>query len=58
MIGAEPRTQWRRDLVKLNDRGLILTGRDVPRAHGRCPDHPCRSRRACQAIKSWLPRSG
>ncbi len=30
MIGAEPRTQWRRDLVKLNDRGLILTGRDVP----------------------------
>ena len=30
MIGAEPRTQWRRDLVKLNDRGFILTGRDVP----------------------------
>ena len=32
MIGAEPRTQWRRDLVKLNDRGFILTGRDVPRS--------------------------
>jgi thioredoxin reductase (NADPH) len=30
MIGAGPRTQWRRDLVKLNDHGLILTGRDVP----------------------------
>jgi thioredoxin reductase len=30
MIGAEPRTQWLRDLVKLNDRGFILTGRDVP----------------------------
>ena len=44
MIGAEPRTQWRRDLVKLNDRGFILTGRDVPRAHGRCPVCPCRSR--------------
>jgi thioredoxin reductase (NADPH) len=44
MTGAEPRTRRRRDLVKLNDRGFILTGRDVPRAHGRCPVHPCRSR--------------
>jgi hypothetical protein len=52
MIGAEPRAQWRRDLVKLNDRGFILTGRGVPRVHGRCPVHPCRSRRACQAIKT------
>lgn len=31
MIGAEPRTQWLGDLVKVNDRGFILTGRDVPR---------------------------
>jgi thioredoxin reductase (NADPH) len=30
MIGAEPRTQWLRDLVKLDNRGFILTGRDVP----------------------------
>jgi hypothetical protein len=30
MIGAGPRTQWHRDLVKLNDRGFVLTGRDVP----------------------------
>jgi thioredoxin reductase (NADPH) len=30
MTGAGPRTQWRRDLVKLNDRGFVLTGRDVP----------------------------
>ena len=29
MIGAEPQTQWLRDLVKLNDRGFIVTGRDV-----------------------------
>ena len=48
MIGAEPRTQWRRDLVTLNDRGFILTGRDVPPgAYGRCPVRPWRSRRAC-----------
>jgi hypothetical protein len=53
MIGAERRTQWRRDLVKLNDRGFVLTGRDVPPgAHGRCPIRPCRSRRACQAVKT------
>ena len=30
IIGAEPRTQWLRDLVMPNDRGSILTGRDVP----------------------------
>ena len=30
MIGAEPRTQWLRDLVEVNDRGFILTGRDLP----------------------------
>ena len=67
MIGAGPRTQWRRDLVKLNDRGFVLTGCDVPPgAHGRCPVRPCRLRRACQAIKSLaaqirvicVPRAG
>lgn len=30
MIGAEPRTEWLRDLIKLDNRGFILTGRDVP----------------------------
>jgi len=67
MIGAEPRTQRCRDLVKLNDRGFVLTGRDVPPgAHGRCLIRPCRSRRACQAVKTlaaqipviWAPRAG
>jgi hypothetical protein len=51
MIGAGARTQWRRDLVKLNDRGFVRPRRS-PRAHGRCPVRPCRSRRACQAIKT------
>ena len=40
MIGAEPRTQWLRDLVKLNDRGLILTGRDVPPGAWPLPGPP------------------
>jgi thioredoxin reductase (NADPH) len=30
MISAEPRTQWPRDLIKPNERGFVLTGRDVP----------------------------
>ncbi len=30
MIGAEPRTEWLRDVVRCDERGYILTGRDVP----------------------------
>lgn len=30
MIGAEPYTEWLRGLVALDDRGFVLTGRDVP----------------------------
>lgn len=30
MIGAEPRTQWLSGLVAVDDRGFILTGRDLP----------------------------
>jgi thioredoxin reductase (NADPH) len=30
MIGAEPCTQWLRNLIRLDNRGFILTGRDVP----------------------------
>ena len=40
MIGAEPRTQWLGDLVKVNDRGFILTGRDVPRGAWLLPRPP------------------
>jgi thioredoxin reductase (NADPH) len=29
MIGAEPRTDWLRDTLQIDDRGFILTGRDV-----------------------------
>ena len=42
MIDAEPRTQWLRDLVKLNDRGFILTGRDVPPGAWALPARPGR----------------
>jgi thioredoxin reductase (NADPH) len=30
LIGAEPRTEWLRDIILRNDQGYILTGRDVP----------------------------
>lgn len=30
MIGAEPRTEWLGDVIRRDDHGFILTGRDVP----------------------------
>ena len=32
LIGAEPHTDWLRDVVKLDERGFILTGRDIPQS--------------------------
>jgi thioredoxin reductase (NADPH) len=29
LIGAEPRTGWLREVLQLDDRGFILTGRDI-----------------------------
>jgi thioredoxin reductase (NADPH) len=31
MIGAEPRTEWLRGVIRRDDHGFVLTGRDVPR---------------------------
>ena len=31
MIGAEPRTEWLGETIRRDDRGFVLTGRDVPR---------------------------
>jgi thioredoxin reductase (NADPH) len=30
LIGAEPHTNWLRDVLQLDDRGFVLTGRDIP----------------------------
>ena len=32
LIGAEPHTDWLRDVVELDERGLVLTGRDIPQS--------------------------
>jgi hypothetical protein len=59
MVGAEPRTQWRRDLVKLNHRGLILTGRDVsPGAWPLPPSTPAVQDEPARRSRRWPPRSG
>ena len=34
MIGAQPRTDWIRDALALDDHGFILTGRDLPQEPG------------------------
>lgn len=39
-IGAQPRTQWLRNQLKMDDRGFVLTGRDLDDyASGRKPLH-------------------
>jgi thioredoxin reductase (NADPH) len=30
LIGAEPHTDWLREMVSLDERGFVLTGRDIP----------------------------
>jgi thioredoxin reductase (NADPH) len=30
LIGAEPHTDWLRDVLQLDGRGFVLTGRDIP----------------------------
>jgi hypothetical protein len=59
MIGAEPRTQWRRDLVKPNDRGFILTAATFPRARmAAAPTTPAVQDEPARRSRCWLPRSG
>jgi thioredoxin reductase (NADPH) len=58
MIGAESRTQWRRDLVKVNDRGFVLTGRDVPSGAWPLPrSAPAVQYKPARRSRRWLPRS-
>src|SRR5437667_4637538 len=40
LIGAGPHTGWLADTVQRDERGYILTGRNVSRATGRVPAWP------------------
>ena len=40
LIGAEPHTSWLRDVVELDGRGFVLTGRDIPQLAWTGPRAP------------------
>ena len=40
VIGAEPHTEWLRDVVELDERGFVLTGRDIPQSAWPGPRAP------------------
>jgi thioredoxin reductase (NADPH) len=40
LIGAEPHTDWLRDVVELDERGFVLTGRDIPQSAWPGPRAP------------------
>jgi thioredoxin reductase (NADPH) len=40
LIGAEPHTDWLRDVVELDERGFVLTGRDLPQSAWPGPRAP------------------
>jgi thioredoxin reductase (NADPH) len=40
LIGAEPHTDWLRDVVELDGGGFILTGRDLPQSAWSQPRAP------------------
>ena len=40
LIGAEPHTDWLRDVVELDERGFVLTGRDIPKSAWPRPRAP------------------
>jgi thioredoxin reductase (NADPH) len=42
LIGAEPRTEWLSGAVARDDRGFVLTGRDLERDGGRTVEWPLR----------------
>jgi thioredoxin reductase (NADPH) len=42
LIGAEPRTEWLAGAVARDDRGFVLTGRDLERNGGRVGEWPLR----------------
>ena len=55
MTGASPRTEWLRGCVAMDDKGFILTGRDldIPSAGGRNPAWPLL--RPPQMLETSLP---
>ena len=53
MAGASPRTEWLRGCLALDDKGFILTGRDLDSTNGNNPKWPLA--RAPQLLETSLP---
>jgi thioredoxin reductase (NADPH) len=55
MAGASPRTEWLRGCVALDDKGFILTGRDLDASPGSDAVRPWPLARAPQMLETSLP---
>jgi thioredoxin reductase (NADPH) len=55
MAGASPRTEWLRGCVVMDDKGFILTGRDLEASRGTDRDFAWRLARAPQMLETSLP---
>jgi thioredoxin reductase (NADPH) len=55
MAGASPRTEWLRGCVALDDKGFILTGRDLDAVPGVAPTFVWPLARAPQMLETSLP---
>jgi thioredoxin reductase (NADPH) len=55
MTGASPRTEWLRGCVALDDKGFILTGRDLDASTGLVPPSVWNLTRPPQMLETSLP---
>jgi len=55
MTGASPRTEWLQGCVAMDDKGFIITGRDLDVSSGVVPPIPWPLTRAPQMLETSLP---
>ena len=55
MAGASPRTEWLRGCLALDDKGFIVTGRDLDSSTGMFPSSPWPLTRSPQMLETSLP---
>jgi thioredoxin reductase (NADPH) len=55
MAGASPRTDWLRGCISLDDKGFILTGRDLEMTGVPAPPTPWPLKRSPQMLETSLP---
>ena len=55
MAGASPRTEWLQGCVAMDNKGFILTGRDLDASTGQVPPSPWPLTRPPQMLETSLP---